>query len=329
MRTGLRGKDKRVDASNLSADPIGAAIHRKLPSCRPRNLCKSLRKQEFAIAIVGQQLAMQHHEAFDETAKFTATPSPELLRQFRLVPKEDTPRCYFLLEKRVDVAATTYAACELRKLRGASFEGQQQPDRTEFKLLHSRQFGGKSGGISCKYSVDQGHEAIVFADCCDGIERGGVGTARRLGARIQKESQLLDFASRHPRIECGAASDSFGKLIGQVESDRIRHFPHCERYRPDVRRMEYGDEGIWPIGQEPGGPRLVGGRAGHDEDRPASDRAGKECFDRIMSLVPRAADVNLALITEQGNRSRLVREPNRIAPQVSSSELDPLELTLP
>lgn len=118
----------------------GAVTYRELPSCSPGNLCKSLRKQEFATSIVGEQLTVQRHQALGQSPEFAATPTAKLLRKVRLVPKEDASRSHLLLKKRVDIASSPHPSGKLCQLSSTPFEGQHKADRIELKLVHSGQF---------------------------------------------------------------------------------------------------------------------------------------------------------------------------------------------
>lgn len=195
---------------------------------------------------------MQVHQPFNESSQLASAPTPKLLRQIGFVPKEYTPRSHFLLKKRVNIAATPHSPGKLRELCGTALECKKQADGIESKLLHARQFRRKARNVSCKYGIDQGHEAVVFADCSDGIKRGGIGPPWRLGARVEIERELLDLSACHTRVERRATGNALRQFVGQQQANRIRHFADRERDRAEIRRMEHGDKCVRPIDEQLG-----------------------------------------------------------------------------
>ena len=107
--------------------------------------------------------------------------------------------------------------------------------------MHARKLGRQPLRVTCENGVDQWHKAVVLAGRTDRVERGRIGRARPLRARIKEQGKLFNLTSGHAGIERSAPRDTFGKVVGKAQACPIRHFAHGRGDSARVRGMKHGD----------------------------------------------------------------------------------------
>lgn len=105
--------------------------------CSARNLCQTLREGQFAIAIVGNQCAVQQNQPLTQAHQPRPAPALELLREIGAVTEEHATRVTFSLHEGVDVTAIAKAAGKLDELPGPTLQREHETHGVDALFAHA------------------------------------------------------------------------------------------------------------------------------------------------------------------------------------------------